>query len=166
MGVCVMYIGIYGSIKMYILALDVSLVNTGGSVFDKEGNLIEVFSVSTSSKDSTQVRLKKIADFFISLKKRYEFELVVFERGFTQFSNATQQIFRCVGVINCLLWKSEQIYIPATTVKKTVTGSGKADKEQVKKAVLKQWKHIEINNDDESDSLAVGLTYFKQQGIL
>jgi crossover junction endodeoxyribonuclease RuvC len=151
---------------MYILALDVSLVNTGGSVFDKEGNVIEIFSVPTSSKDSTQVRLKKIADFFIALKKRYEFELVVFEKGFSKFAGATQQIFRVIGVINCLLWKSEQIYIAATTVKKTVTGSGKADKEQVKKAVLKQWKDIEVNNDDESDSLAVGLTYFKQQGIL
>ena len=151
---------------MYILALDVSLVNTGGSVFDKEGNVIEVFSVPTSAKDSTQVRLKKIADFFIALKKKYEFELVVFEKGFSKFAGATQQIFRVIGVINCLLWKSEQIYIAATTVKKTVSGSGKADKEQVKKAVLKQWKDIEVNNDDESDSLAVGLTYFKQQGIL
>ena len=166
MGVCVIYIGIYGSIKMYILALDVSLVNTGGSVFDREGNVIEVFSVPTSAKDSTQVRLKKIADFFIALKKRYEFELVVLERGFTKFNSVTQQIYRATGVINCLLWRSEQVYIPATTVKKTVTGSGKADKDQVRKSVLKQWKDIVINNDDESDSLAVGLTYFKQQGIL
>ena len=166
MGVCVIYIGIYGSIKMYILALDVSLVNTGGSVFDKEGKVIEVFSVPTSARDSTQVRLKKIADFFIALKKRYEFELVVFERGFSKFNLVTQQIYRCVGVINCLLWKSEQIYIPATTVKKAVTGSGKASKDQVKREVQKQWKDTVINNDDESDSLAVGLTYFRQQGIL
>jgi len=151
---------------MYILALDISLVNTGGSIFDEKGNVIEVFSVPTSPKDLTQIRLKKIADFFINLKKRYEFDLVIIEKGFSKFGTVTQQIYRCVGVINCLLWKSEQIYIPATTVKKTVTGSGKADKEQVKKSVLKQWKDVVINNDDESDSLAVGLTYFKQQGIL
>ena len=49
---------------MYILALDISLANTGGSVFDENGNVIDVFSVPTSSKDLIQVRLKKIADFF------------------------------------------------------------------------------------------------------
>jgi len=151
---------------MYILALDISLVNTGGSIFDEKGNVIEIFSVPTSSRDLIQVRLKKIADFFIDLKKRYEFKLVVMEEGFVKFNLVTKQIYRATGVINCLLWKSEQIYIPATTVKKTVTGSGKADKSQVQKYVQEQWKDVTINNDDESDSLAVGLTYFKQQGIL
>lgn len=151
---------------MYVLALDISLVNTGGSVFDKEGNVIEVFSVPTSSKDSTQVRLKKIADFFIALKKRYEFDVVVMERGFFRHNTATQQIYRVVGVVNCLLWKSEQLYIAATTVKKEVTGSGRGDKIQVRKKIEEIWKDIEINNEDESDSLAVGYTYFKQKGVL
>jgi hypothetical protein len=63
-----------------------------------------------------------------------------------------------------LVEKLKRLILPP--IKIVVTGSGKADKDQVRKSVLKQWKDIVINNDDESDSLAVGLTYFKQQGIL
>jgi len=151
---------------MYILALDISLVNTGGAVFREDGSVVEVFSVSTSAKDSTQVRLKKIADFFIELKKKYIFDLVIMEKGFSKFNTATQQIYRVVGVINCLLWKSEQIYIAATTVKKEIGGNGKADKKVVRKNVEKIWQNLNIENEDESDALAVGATYFFQNNIL
>ena len=151
---------------MYILALDISLVNTGGSIFDEKGNVIEIFSVPTSSRDLIQVRLKKIADFFIDLKKRYEFKLVVMEEGFVKFNLVTKQIYRATVNLSRIFLMTKELNNRCRIVIKKVTGSGKADKEQVKKSVLKQWKDIVINNDDESDSLAVGLTYFKQQGIL
>ena len=53
------------------------------------------------------------------------------EKGFSRFPHETQALFKVVGVADLAAWrtsKTEFVEIAPTTVKKLLTGSGKADK--------------------------------------
>lgn len=78
-------------------------------------------------------------------------------------------IFKVVGVTDLFLWetKREQWHeIYPVTVKKNVTGSGKADKDQVAKALASYLGEHAYSNDDESDAAAVGVAFLIQHGQL
>lgn len=151
---------------MYVLALDLSLVNTGLCIFEENGTPVKVFSVSTNSKHELKERLKTIADCFVQVKKQYEIGTVVLERGFTAHNLATQQLFRVHGIANLIFYKSEQIYYPPSTIKKIITGSGKADKAEVRKVISEKWPELKIENFDQSDAVAIGYSYFIDKKIL
>lgn len=144
----------------YIYALDLSLSNIGLAIFDKGGNIVKITSKMSNPKDSIGLRLRTLLDFLIDMDNQYKASKIIIERGFTQFNNATHQLYRVHGVVNCLFAKQDQIYYPPTTVKKKVTGNGKADKKEVKNKLYKEYPGITFRNDDESDAVAIGLTFF------
>ena len=84
------------------------------------------------------------------------------EKGFSRFPHETQALFKVVGISDLAAWKTcgtEFVEIAPTTVKKALTGSGKASKEEVA-AVLEQYVgRQEYATDDESDAVAVGITW-------
>lgn len=110
---------------------------------------------------------KKMAD-----KKGYSI-VAVRERGFTRFHNETQALFKVVGVTDLALNNflgTEWDNIPPLTVKKLITGSGKATKAEVAKA-LSQYltKPIDENTysgDDETDAIAVGVSWMLGNGYI
>lgn len=73
-------------------------------------------------------------------------------------------IFEGVGMTNWVLWKFgaqwEQIY--PVSVKKLITGSGKADKQQVANSLKNYLGDHEYHSDDESDAAAVGVAWLIQ----
>lgn len=146
----------------FIWALDLSMSCVGLTIFDSnDAKPVLVTSIATKSEDSCQKKLKLIADRILELKELYEPEKIIIESGFTRFNKSTQQLYRVHGLINYLFWDYEQIYYAATTVKKIITGRGNATKEEVKNSVLQTFPSLEFKTDDESDSLALGLVYFK-----
>jgi len=149
----------------YILAFDLSLSNTGISIFTNDGRYIESISIATNSKDSTGVRLHKIGEEFNKLKKQYNPDTIILEQGFSRFNISTQQLYRVHGICNYVFWDCEQIYYPSTTVKKTICGKGNAKKNAVEETI-KQKYDISFDDLDQSDSFAIGLTYFYKEGIL
>lgn len=83
-------------------------------------------------------------------------------------SQAEIGIYKVVGVMDWLLYrlKLDWSEIYPVTVKKCITGSGKATKEDVAKA-LPQWlPGLEYKTDDESDAAAVAISFLVQNGIL
>ena len=60
--------------------------------------------------------------------------------------------------------------IPPTTIKTIVAGYSKADKQEVEEGVRKllqeHQKEMEFYSDDESDAVAVALTYCIKKGLL
>jgi crossover junction endodeoxyribonuclease RuvC len=83
-------------------------------------------------------------------------------------SQAEIGIYKVVGVMDRLLYRLrlEWSEIYPVTVKKCITGSGKATKEDVAKA-LPQWlPGLEYKTDDESDAAAVAISFLVQNGIL
>jgi len=62
------------------------------------------------------------------------------EKGFSRFPHETQALFKVVGVADLAAWttcRTEFVEIAPTTVKKLLTGSGKASKEEVAAALKK-----------------------------
>jgi len=151
---------------MYILALDLSLSDTGGCIFDINGNPIELFSIPTDKKNKFSLRLKTIGDYLLYIKDKYDINLLVLERGFSRFNKSTQTLFAVHGVVNYLFYNLEQIYYAPSTIKKMVAGNGRADKKDVEIEVLKRWPDLIFSNNDESDACAVGLCYFLDQKLL
>lgn len=84
------------------------------------------------------------------------------EKGFSRFPHETQALFKVVGISDLAVWKTcgtEFVEIAPTTVKKTLTGSGKASKEEVAAVLERYVGRQEYATDDESDAVAVGLSW-------
>lgn len=144
------------------------MTRSGVTIFSLKNNTINpelITSIETKEKDPHRLRLKVIADEFLWLKEKYPPSLIVLERGFGRFHNSTQAIFKVHGVINYLFNDIEQIYYPPKTIKLTII-NGNASKELIKKIIKVVYPEVHFNNDDESDSFAVGLTYFIKNKII
>lgn len=160
----------------YTYGLDLSMSCSGVAIFNQDGKCIHVCSIPTKDKDSHGRRLVVIATAFNELRKQYPVDKVIIERGFSQYNTSTQVIYRVHGLVNYLFADVEQIYYPPKKVKATLV-SGTATKKMVQDYVKKQFPHIKltiipkkdkktkqvnyVENEDESDAIAVGLTYFK-----
>lgn len=75
------------------------------------------------------------------------------------FSDNT--VYETVGITDWFLWrigkKWDEIY--PVTIKKVITGSGKADKDQVAECLRRYVGNMEFANDDESDAAAIAITW-------
>ena len=82
---------------------------------------------------------------------------------------AERNLAKVVGLMDWQLWslcEKEWYSIYPVTVKKLITGSGKAEKDEVAKALKKYVGEQDYECDDESDAVAVGIAWLIQQGEL
>jgi Holliday junction resolvasome RuvABC endonuclease subunit len=150
----------------YLYALDLSMARTGVVIFDLETiQPVVITSIKTNDKNTDGQRLHTIAIELLELRNVYEPSIVIIERGFTQFNNATQILFRVHGLVNYLFYDIEQIYYPPTTIKATIL-NGKASKEEVSKKIRQKFQGIKFRNNDESDAFAIGVTFFVKKNML
>ena len=150
--------------KTYIYALDLSLNSTGICLFTNDGRFVKSLTIDSHSKKETKLKLSMIGIEFLNLIKQYPPSIIVIEQGFSLFNASTQALFKVHGLINYLFAQYEQVYYPASTVKKVITGKGNAKKEEVRDAIIKNYS-ITFNNLDESDAFGTGMTYFIKKGL-
>lgn len=162
-----------------VLALDLSLSSPGFAVLatsDVDGArkpvILEASHVKTNARRPHGYRLAQIEAEMERLIVFYKPKHIVRERGFSRFAATTQAIFRVVGVSDLIAQRHgiEKIAeITPTSVKKIVTGNGKASKGDVQQAVMRALSIEQEDyfaNDDESDAAACGLAYMVQEGII
>ena len=149
-----------------IVAFDLSLLCTGYSIFEDDGQLVEVGHIETERDQSTPLRLKEIGKELKKIKNKYKPNKVLIERGFYRFAQSSEQIFRVNGITNFIFCDVEQIEIHATSVRKTVEGHGNINKDQLRKFIEEKYPEIKFSNYDEVDSFALGLCYFIKEGIV
>lgn len=145
---------------MYIWGCDLSLSNSGIAIFDEEGQPICVFSIATNPKEEHKLRLKQIGKTLLKYKKKYPPKHLVIENAFTRFNKATQAIYKVRGLVEFLFWDISMTFIAPSTAKKIITGSGKAEKFDVENSIRKMYPNVLIENNDQSDALSLGATYF------
>ena len=157
---------------MFIYGLDLSLANTGVTIFDTETQeFVYIGSINTEKIKKKKglyhnaIKLKHIYDELAILKEKYPPHIVTIERGFSRFNTATQVIYRVHGIANLLFHDVDQIYYPPKTVKEAIL-KGDATKAQLQKAINTKYNDITFENEDESDSFAVCLTYLIKQGFI
>lgn len=151
---------------MTIIALDLSMSNTGVAVFDDTGNCIELISIETSRDAGHPRRLKEIVKKMQKIKKQYRPKIVVIEQGFQRFIKSSEALHKVLGVTEFVFYDTEIITYHATAVRKEILGNGHLKKADVQKYILENYKHMNFKNYDESDSYALGLTYLKKKGII
>lgn len=149
----------------YIFAFDLAMSVTGITIFDNDANVVLIASVDTKSEKSHQMKLNKIAKFLLDLKEKYPPERIIIERGFYRYAASTEAIYKVCGLVQYLFWEIPQIFYPPMTVKKVVGGKGNMKKEELREVIEKEYK-VSFENNDQSDSFAVGICYFKSKGII
>lgn len=158
-----------------LIAFDLSLTNSGyvvGEVTDGKLTVLELGSIPTTryTKHSHGFRLKYIADELSKIYKKYpEADAVIKEGSFSNgFIRSTQIIFKVVGVwelITHLRGHDEFTDIAPSSVKKSVVGNGRAKKKEVEK-VVREITGLDPSNNDESDAIAVLLSYCSNEKLL
>jgi Holliday junction resolvasome RuvABC endonuclease subunit len=151
--------------KKYVYALDLSQNSSGVCIFTNDGKFVKSFTIDTNGEKETKLKLRIIGNEFERIMKEYPPDRVIIEQGFTLYNPSTQAIFRVHGLVNYLFSDYEQIYYPASTVKKVVGGKGNMTKEEIYYTIKEKYPKVKLQNYDESDAFSVGETYFIKQGI-
>ena len=156
-----------------LIAADLSLKRPGfcEMLIDKTDNECEIKSISLYSVDNKSKAkpvgqiLHEIADVFRSIVLKS-----VNNYGFAARGGAIARaaISEVVGIIDYEAWKEHKEFdeIYPVTIKKTIAGSGKADKTQVANALKKYVGNLSYKNDDESDATAVAVAFLIISGEL
>lgn len=155
------------------IGLDLSLTSPGFAcvdVIDRKPILIATDNIKTTAKDRDGVRLRKIATKLKSFVAEHEpIDTFIKEQSFARFNKETHQIYKTVGVVLYVLHSHDVPEIANTTVKKQMTGNGKASKEEVAKAVCDVFdlpRDTYAGRDDESDAIAVVLAYLIKNDLI
>lgn len=162
-----------------ILSMDLSLNLPAFCVAEINDGVFTVLEVShvdnKKGRLTTAEKLGKIYDHLKNIFQKYEkFDVVVREKGFSRYANTTQLLFRVVGVSDLIAFVEaglkEVEEIPPTTIKTVVAGYSRADKQEVEEGVREHLqehqKAMKFYSDDESDAVAVALTYAIKNGMI
>lgn len=151
---------------MKAIGIDPGLAMTGFGVvetLDRGGRACDWGAIRTERECPIPLRLKTIYDELKEVLHKWRPDLLVLEEVFVlqQFPKAAIQLGEVRGVIYLA---AQEMDIPVmevrpTEVKSALTGSGRAGKEQVKKAIRRILR-IEnpLNSSHAGDALALALT--------
>lgn len=156
--------------RYYVLGLDVSMNSTGWAVLlNDNGNVQYVDSgvIKVNTKQTHGQRLRQQRNSFKGIVEKYNPKFVAREAGFSQHRKSTQALFKAYGVAEEFFSELNLVEYPASTIKKYVTGKGKANKEEVEESIRKilGLQDYEFASDDESDAIAVALTFLFKAGV-
>jgi crossover junction endodeoxyribonuclease RuvC len=149
---------------MIILGIDPGFARTGfGVIEEKNKNLraLDYGCLSTPANLSFEKRLKKICDGMTGLIKKYRPEVCAVEKiYFCKNTKTAIDVGQARGVVVLTATKRNLAIYEFTPlqVKQTITGYGKAEKQQIQKMVkiLLNLKKIP-KPDDASDALALAI---------
>lgn len=151
---------------MTILGVDPGTARIGWGVIEDNGGKITAKAygcITTDKVDSPEQRLAQIYRAYTKLLKTYKpHEVGVEDLYFATNAKTAIAVGQARGVI---LLATAQAHIPVSsyspmTVKKTICGSGSAEKAQVGKMVTRLLRLKEIPKpDDTADALAIAVTH-------
>jgi crossover junction endodeoxyribonuclease RuvC len=123
---------------MKILGIDPGLQVCGYAVVDGD-TLVEAGVFKTNGKAAIEVKLNQIAEDIESLLKKFKPEVVAVEELYSHYAHPRTAILmgHARGVILqcCAAAGIEVKSFSATRIKKSLTGNGRASKEQVQRTI-------------------------------
>ena len=150
---------------MKILGIDPGLQVCGYAVVDGD-SLIEAGAIRTNPKAPIEVKLKQIAEDIDSLLKKFKPEAVAVEELYSHYAHPKTAILmgHARGVIlqSCAAAGVEVKSFSATRIKKSLTGNGRASKEQVQRTIQTILRLPRIPEPpDVADALAVAYCHLQ-----
>lgn len=155
-----------------ILALDPSLSATGWALVNVKDGIITIVDsgeIPTTQDDGHGQRLRIIRNELTKVAKGHKITDFVKEKGFTKYIAVTQILFKVHGVCEERFADFKFTEYPPTSVKKAVTGNGRAKKDEVAEGVkefLKLPNEYTFLSDNVSDSVAVALTFIIKKNLI
>lgn len=153
-----------------ILGVDPGLQVTGYAVIERSGGrprIVEAGVIRTAECRTTEMapRLQLLYDGVADILRDHQPEALAVEQLFAHYQHPRTAILmgHARGVI---LLAAAQRDLPvvsyaATRIKKTVTGSGRASKDQVQRAIQNEFRLTQLPEpSDVADALAVALCHF------
>ena len=151
---------------MKVIGIDPGLAMTGFGVVEtlsRGGRACEWGTIRTEAASPLPLRLKTIYDEIKRLLEEWKPSLLVTEDVFVlkQFLKVVIQLGEVRGVIHLAAQESEILVLEVkpTEVKSALTGSGRADKEQIKRTIQRILRIEDpIRSSHAGDALALALT--------
>lgn len=148
------------------MGIDPGLERTGFAILNSKNELLEIGLIETNKKERLPTRLKEIYNALQNLIEKYEIKLLILERiiATNKIRSNLEKVLQARGCILTLagLKNLEVVEVHPKIVKKAITGSGNAKKEEIKNSLGKIYR-FKIQDkklfDDSYDALAIGLTY-------
>ena len=157
---------------MIILGIDPGIANTGFGIIrssTSRNQLLHLGNIKTSPKTESHQRLKEIYDTVIGLITQYDVDTIVLEDiFFNKNVSSAFSVGEVKGIIKLAAANSDK---PVTTysplqVKTSVTGYGKAPKQQVQKMVQMLLKLKELPKPDHAaDALALTICHARSHKL-
>lgn len=164
--------------KYYVVAADLSLRRPGFCKFlvTQTADGVDLSEAATVCVDNKQNQ-KSHGELLNEIMKAFVYFIpddgipIYFarEKAFNARASQTEiGIYKVVGVMDWLLYRLCQEWkeFYPVTVKKCITGSGKATKEDVAKMLPIWLPDVKYGTDDESDAAAVAISFLVQNGVL
>ena len=158
---------------MRYFGIDLSSVSTGIAVIDREPDgalhLTHHNIISTNPKQYSGKRLVDFAEAAHYLLDEYKPDFIIKESTIARMG--TQHVLlKFAGVMEFLACNEgydKIIEYAPNTIKKAITGNGKASKEELANTLL-DYIDFDLNEliGDETDAIAVVLTHFAKTGTL
>lgn len=95
--------------------------------------------------------------------------MFVREKGFARFPHETQALSKVVGIADLVAWQQKRATfyeLAPAAIKKLLTGSGKATKDDVAAALERYVGKQYYATDDESDAVAAGIAWLKKIDLI
>ncbi len=152
---------------MRILGIDTGLAETGYGIIDAVGGVCHVLEagvISTASDADLTIRLQRIHEVVSSLLDEFTVDRIVVEDLYAEYPHPRTAIMmgHARGVV--ILAAAQRAVVvqsyPASLVKKSLTGNGRASKDQVRRMVMRVLKLTEAPSPDHiSDALALAIRH-------
>ena len=151
--------------KVRILGIDPALNNTGWAVVDGNGSgnieFVDIGHISNKVSDDYYSKLAKIRQNIEEIITKYKPNFLSIEETFVNnnaLSSLKLGVVRGVFLSVALQYNLKIMEFKPNEIKKTITGNGKAEKQQVDYMVKMLVPKAEPKTLDESDALAIALT--------
>ncbi len=157
---------------MKAIGVDPGLAMTGFGIVEtlpRGGRACDWGAIRTEAGCPVPIRLKTIYDELKRLFEKWRPDLIALEEVFVlkQFPKAAIQLGEVRGVIHLAAQEMEipVVEIKPTEVKSALTGSGRAEKDQVQKAIRRILRiEAPIQSSHAGDALALALTGLSRNG--
>ena len=150
---------------MRVLGIDPGTHRCGVGILDAEGNrykLVDAEVIRAKSKHPIEERLYFIFENLRRIIKEFQPDVISLESLF--YAKDIQAVVRIGEARACAMLAAQEVKIPifeyaATAVKQSVTGNGRATKEQVQFMVTKLLSLKDVPYADSADALAIAICH-------
>jgi crossover junction endodeoxyribonuclease RuvC len=162
---------------MKIFGIDPGTATTGWGLIETNGKQCTVDSwglIETNKDSSVENRLKKIYKETAAILKKLSPDVFVYEKIF--FAANAKTVISVGQAQGVMLLAAARRKLPVIsyapgTIKKLITGSGRANKKEVQQAIrrilgnqVKSKAHKRTHFDNAADALAIALTHALKEG--